>query len=77
LEDDLSCTGLEAEYWEQVDFLYLDRELPQNLDVVRFFGVTYQPVFILLSPEGIEISRWFTPHEEVIREQLTIYLNER
>jgi thioredoxin-like negative regulator of GroEL len=51
--------GLEAEYWGKVDFLYLDREAAANADVVRNFGISYQPVFIFLAPDGTEVERFF------------------
>jgi hypothetical protein len=51
--------GLEAEYWGKVDFLYLDREAAANEDVVKTFGIVYQPVFIFLAPDGTEVQRVF------------------
>lgn len=51
--------GLEAEYFGQVDFVYLDRERPENRAVVDHFGVRSQPVLILLDAEGREVRRWF------------------
>lgn len=51
--------GLEAEYWGSVDFIYLDREDPANADIVSSYGVAYQPVFILIAPDGTEVQRWF------------------
>jgi thioredoxin-like negative regulator of GroEL len=51
--------GLEAEYWGEVDFLYLDREAAANADVVQSFGISYQPVFVFLAPDGTEVQRFF------------------
>jgi thioredoxin-like negative regulator of GroEL len=51
--------GLEAEYWGEVDFVYLDRESSANSGVVEQFGIFGQPVFILIAPDGAEIQRWY------------------
>lgn len=51
--------GLEAEYWGEIDFVYLDREAGVNADVVNEYGISGQPVFILIAPDGTEIERWF------------------
>jgi len=51
--------GLEAEYWSRVDFVYLDREAPANAEVVNAYGIVYQPVFVLIRPDGTEVQRWF------------------
>lgn len=66
--------GLEAEYWGRVDFIYLDREDPSNASIVEQFGVVYQPVFILITPDGTEIQRWFSVNEEILRTGLDEYL---
>jgi len=50
---------LEDEYWNRVDFVYLDREDDGNSDVVREYGISGQPVFILLDASGSEVQRWF------------------
>ena len=68
--------GLEAEYWGRIDFIYLDREDPANADVVSNFGVTYQPVFILITPEGQEVQRWFNGTADTFHEILDAYLVE-
>ncbi|MBN1121920.1 MAG: thioredoxin family protein [Anaerolineae bacterium] len=51
--------ALEAEYWGKVDFVYLDREANENREVVSTFGISSQPVFILIDADGNEIERWF------------------
>lgn len=61
---------LEAEYWGTVDFVYLDREAPANADVVEQFGISYQPVFVLLDPSGSEVARWFAFDEADLRAEL-------
>ena len=61
---------LEAEYWGEVDFVYLDRENPANAEIVNQFGIRYQPVFILVDAEGNELTRWTVLDENGFREQL-------
>ena len=51
--------GLEAEYWGEVDFVYVDREAGANQNIVEQYGIFGQPVFILIAPDGSEIQRWF------------------
>lgn len=50
---------IEAEYWGQVDFVYLDREADANSEVVQQFGIFGQPVLVLLDANGNEVQRWF------------------
>lgn len=66
--------GLEAEYWGRVDFIYLDRENPANADVVSRFAVAYQPVFVLIAPDGTEVQRWFGGTADDFRLNLEGYL---
>jgi hypothetical protein len=66
--------GLEAEYWGRLDFVYLDREAPENREVVQKYGVTYQPVFILVDPDGGEVQRWAIPDPDDLRAALDGYL---
>ena len=56
--------GLEAAYWGQVDFVYIDREAPSNQDVVDRFGIVSQPIIIFLAPDGTEIERFFGYQDE-------------
>ena len=69
--------GLEAEYWGRIDFLYIDRENPNNAAVVDRFGITYQPVFVLLDENNNEVARWFDTRESTIRENLDSLLAGR
>jgi hypothetical protein len=65
---------LEAEYWGEVDFVYLDREHPANREVVQTYGITYQPVFILVNPDGTEVQRWAIPNPDELRAVMDGYL---
>ena len=51
--------GLEAEYWGRVDFLYINRELPANREVVDAYQIRSQPVIVLLDANGNEVQRLF------------------
>ncbi len=66
--------GLEAEYWERIDFVYLDRESPGNREVVAQYGIRYQPVFILIEADGTEVTRWTVLSEEGMRAEMDAYL---
>lgn len=67
--------GLEAEYWGKVDFVYLDRENSDNRSVVQQYGISGQPVFILINPDGSEVRRWFgAPEANDFRQALDSYL---
>ncbi len=66
--------GLEAEYWNEVDFVYLDREAPANADIVSELGIRYQPVFVLVDADGSEIERWTVLGEDEIRGKLDAVL---
>ncbi len=67
--------GLEAEYWGQVDFVYIDREAVDNQAVTERFGIRSQPILVLLDPDGSELERWFGyVSEEELRAGLDGYL---
>ena len=67
--------GLEAEYWGEIDFVYLDREAAANAEVVQAYGATSQPIFVLVAPDGTEIQRWFgAPSPDELRAAFDSYL---
>ncbi len=51
--------GLEAEYWERVDFVYLNHEAPINRDAMRTYGFRWRPYFVFVDAEGNVIQTWF------------------
>jgi len=55
--------ALEAEYWGDIDFVYLDIDNPANAETMRRYGYTSQPYFVFIDPEGNEISRWYGSRE--------------
>lgn len=67
----------EAAYWGRIDFIYIDRENPDNEQVVRQYGIVYQPVFVLIEADGREIARWFYFDEGTIHPALDEFLAGR
>ncbi len=57
--------GLEAKYFQQIDFFFLDADDPNTLGFQRTYGFQYQPYFVLLDGQGKVIKRWtgFVPQE--------------
>lgn len=51
--------GLEQKWKNEIAFRYIDRELPENADIVAQYGIRAQPVYILLDGNGNEVKRWF------------------
>ena len=51
--------GLEAEYYDQLIFSYLDIDDPTNDDFKRILGFRVQPQFLLLDENGEIIQQWF------------------
>ena len=51
--------GLEAEYYDQVEFSYLDIDDPSNDEFKRILGFRVQPQFLLLDENGEIIQQWF------------------
>ncbi len=67
--------GLEAEYWGQIDFLYIDRENPANAALNDLLGVYYQPEFYFVDPQGNVLEQWFGARSEgQMRQMLDNYL---
>lgn len=51
--------GLEAEYQDQIRFVYLDIDDPATDKYKRELGYRYQPEYYLLDPEGNVLNAWF------------------
>lgn len=65
--------GLEAEYWGEVDFVYLDRDDPANDDVGRELGVHGHPTFYVLTNQGRVVWQWYgAPSEAALRAALSL-----
>ena len=50
--------GLEAKYYNSLDFYFLDADDPATKEYQKQYGFQYQPYFVLLDGEGKEIKRW-------------------
>lgn len=67
--------GLEAEYWGEIDFVYLDIDDPANQEVMRRYKFTSQPLLVLVEPDGTEVARWFGyVSEDEFKQALDDYL---
>ncbi|HHB90120.1 MAG TPA: thioredoxin [Anaerolineae bacterium] len=63
--------GLEAKYGHQIAFVFIDREAPENQEIVRKYGIRSQPVFILLDVKGNIVKRLDGPvPEDVLAEAI-------
>ena len=50
--------GLETEYYDQMNFVYLDIDDPTNEEFKRALGFRVQPQFFLLDEKGEIIQQW-------------------
>lgn len=50
--------GLETEYSESINFVYLDIDDPANADLLSFLGYRYQPHFFLVDGNGEVLIQW-------------------
>jgi hypothetical protein len=50
--------GLERQYGERVDFVYLDVAVPKNADAKVRLGFRATPHFILLTADGRRLGEW-------------------
>ncbi len=56
--------GLETKYGDEIEFVYIDREAPENQDIVRQYGIRSQPIFIFLDAQGNLLKRFDGPVPE-------------
>jgi len=50
--------GLEAQYFGQVDFSYLDIDDSRNAALKQQYGFKYQPQFVLVDGTGAPVKTW-------------------
>ncbi|RUA15627.1 MAG: hypothetical protein DSY55_05925 [Clostridia bacterium] len=63
--------GLEKQYGKQIEFVFINREAPENQTIVKKYGVRSQPIFILLDRQGEIVQRFSGPvSEDVLAEAL-------
>ena len=53
--------GLEAEYYDEINFVYLDVDDPANASFKEQFDFRYQPQLFLLDGEGQVVKEWVGP----------------
>jgi thioredoxin-related protein len=60
--------GLEAEYYDRINFVYLDVDDPANTDFKEQFRFRYQPQLFLLDGNGQVVREWVgpVPREEFV-----------
>ena len=69
--------GLEAEYWERVDFVYIDRDDPLNAELLTHYEFVYQPYFVFVQPDGAVIERFVLFDPNAVRLMLDTYLSQQ
>lgn len=50
--------GLEAQWGDQIQFVYLDIDDPRTTPFKQQFGYRYQPHFFLLDGQGNVVAQW-------------------
>ncbi len=53
--------GLEAEYYDRINFVYLDVDDPANETFKEQFDFRYQPQMVLLDGNGQITQQWIGP----------------
>ena len=53
--------GLEVEYYEKINFVYLDVDDSANDVFLKQLGYRYQPHFMLIDGEGNVLEQWLGP----------------
>lgn len=56
--------GLEVEYFERVEFVYLDIDDPRTDPFKQQLGYRYQPHIFLIDREGNVVQQWVGPVSE-------------
>lgn len=60
--------GLEDEYGQEIEFVYIDIDDPESQVAKIEYGFRYQPHFILVDGDGGVIEQWFGYNEPVVFE---------
>jgi thioredoxin-related protein len=53
--------GLEVEYYDKIEFIYLDVDDPANAGYKDQFEFRYQPQMVLLDGQGQVVQQWIGP----------------
>jgi thioredoxin-related protein len=69
--------GLEVEYYDRINFVYLDVDDPANESLKDDFEFRYQPQLVLLDGEGQVVQQWIGPiSREEFMEAFEIVLSD-
>jgi thioredoxin-related protein len=69
--------GLEVEYYDRINFVYLDVDDPANESFKDDFEFRYQPQLVLLDGEGQVVQQWIGPiSREEFMEAFEIVLSD-
>jgi len=55
--------GLEVEYFDKINFVYLDVDDGANASFLKQLGYRYQPHFMLIDGQGAVLKQWLGPVE--------------
>jgi len=53
--------GLEVEYSNSINFVYLDIDDPANAEYLKKLGYRYQPHFFIIDGQGAVLQQWLGP----------------
>ncbi len=56
--------GLEEEYGDEIEFVYLDIDDPANDAAKELYGFRFQPHFLLVGADGEIIEQWLGYNSE-------------
>lgn len=67
--------GLEAEFQDQIEVIWLDASVPANVELQQSYGLRGHPAFAVLDREGMVAEIFFGPQSETdLRAALTAVL---
>ncbi len=76
-QNEPSIRSLQKQYKDHVDFIYLNVDLPGVLDAIAPYTLTGMTQYVLISPEGEIIQKWFgSVSEEALAESIDTYLED-
>ena len=60
--------GLEEEYGQEIEFVYIDIDDPESQKAKYEYGFRVQPHFLLVDTNGEVLAQWFGYNEPVVFE---------
>ena len=61
--------GLEAQYGNEIEFVYYNIDDPASKEAKEQFGYRVQPHFFLVDTNGEIVTQWVGPVEEAVLEE--------